>query len=1537
MRQNNWKYKIKRGSAAFLSLLLCVALVCPMFAFAQEADGNTIHIQTQNDLKELAENCRLDTWSQGKTVVLDNNLTLDETADEFLPIPTFGGTLEGNGHTISGLSLDGENSRAGLFDTLQASAEINRLTVVGQVTPSGDGDIIGGLAGKNYGKVSGCSFEGTIRGTVSVGGLVGVNETTGQMINCQFQGTVTGEHYVGGIAGQNTGSLIQCENQGEINTTAVEVSADISNISKLGTTESIPAGTDIGGIAGFSNGVIQSCKNTGNVGYEHMGYNVGGIVGRQSGYLDGCQNTGMINGRKDVGGITGQLEPQVTLRYNEDLLDQLWDELDALQGLSNQAAADAQASSNTLSGSISNLISDIRTAKDAVRGLSSAITDWSNQNIQQIDDIAARISWVIRESEPILDEISDADKILENASSLLAQAVETVKGAGEQGKAAATELQQASKDLQDAATHVKNCKAHLNSALEIAKAAVNGKNVVDVIKNIRDELSAAKSEAQDAKTSLESAVTHGKNAKTKLKAMGKQGSEALDLLTSAMDNLNQGMSSMGTVFNQLATILSTLTKEPAISFTPVDSNVASQGDVLDAALSQVLSSASGLQSSVSSSSDTLLDDFDAINRQLQVIADLLQQQIEEAKEKNAADSFADISDEDADASTAGKIQGAMNSGAVFGDVNVAGIVGSMSVEYDFDPEDDLTKEGTRSLNFQYKTLAVVTGCANEGEVSAKKDYAGGIVGRMDLGAVKTCESYGKVESSSGDYVGGVAGLSRATIRNCSVKCMLSGGDYVGGVVGASEKNTVVSGCYTLVDIPDAGRYFGAVCGTEDGEFTGNYYVSDTLAGLGRISYAGKAEPLSFEEFTQVKGLPEKMTQFTLRFLVEDEEIKSQSFSYGESFGADVFPEIPVKDGYYASWDTDDLTELHFDKTVTAEYKRYVLTLPSQATRESGRPVFLMDGNFDEKADLTVYSIEETEWIHGKKATEQWKLSCSDASQDSYTVRYLSPQETADGYCVYVKQGGQWEKADHTTFGSYLVFSVSGAEAEVAIVPASSMWLMWVLVGLGILILLIILIVVVKKLRKKKKKAPAGQAGAQGQPLPAPAPKRKVAGKKKKRWIPILALVLAALIAIGVFVAVKMGMFVNAYELLQEFSDRPESAMTLSVDTELDDQLTHADIAITKTQVDGHTIACVQNNGISLYYADGAVIMENGKAYQISKLYPDYSSLPSESAKIFQALSFTTSRSGGKVTCSLTAEGENARALLGIFLPEQLENLSDTQKLTVELISADDEIQSLRFSSEGTLMDDAKTPYTISAELKPTEMDETFTVPEPVEETVCSGKTESGTAISEDLFRLLSAWTDLSQEESFTSNVTLGVECNPISLNESMKYERKMVDGEKIGCIRKDDLAVYFANGSFCDQNGVGLNAQDNELTDRAHLLEVLYQVCQNGEFKCVDTGNDTWLYTLTLDEAGMKEVAYAAAPEMETLPVTLTSGSIQIMVKDTSITELDCICTGGLDVLAETEPVTVSAKMNFTHNSGTEVPSAVKNQLIQKGTEENGK
>ena len=1528
MKNNDRIFQPGRWLALFLSLLLSTALLFPGAALAAEAEDGVFHIQTQADLEELAELCRLDTWSQGKTVVLDNDLALDEDAESFLPIPTFSGTFQGGGHTISGLSLDGETANAGLFDTLQADAVVNDLTVVGQAISNG-GDTIGGIAGRNYGTLVNCSFEGAVQGSVSVGGLVGINETTGQITGCQFQGTVTGEHYVGGIVGQNTGTLTGCENTGDINTTAVEVSGDFSDLSLLGTTESVPAGTDIGGIAGFSSGVIQNCTNSGNVGYEHMGYNVGGIVGRQAGYLDGSNNTGSVCGRKDVGGIAGQLEPQVTLRYNEDLLDQLWVELDTLQGLTNQAAADAQASSSALSGSINSLISNISSAKDAVSGLSGALTDWSNDSLEQANDLSSQLAQILQQAGQLLTESGDAAGLLQDAASLLAQAASTVTGSGESGNTAATELQSASEDLQSAAASAENCATHLNSAVEIAGQIANGEDSADALQRLQEEWSAAESEAQNAKTSVESALAHAEAARGELESLGEPDSAALNDLIQAMDSLNQGLSSLDSISSQIAAAADTLTQQSAVSFPLVDSNVTSQGDALDAALAQMLNSASGLQNNISASSNTLLGDFEAINGQITVIVDLLQQQTEETKEKDAADSFEDISDEDLGEPASGKICNAVNSGEVFGDVNVAGIVGSMSLEYDFDPEDDLTQDGTRSLDFQYKTLAVVTGCTNEGDITAKKDYVGGIVGRMDLGAVKACESYSQVESSGGNYVGGIAGLSRATIRDCFVKCPLSGGDYMGGVVGATTENTVVSGCYTLVELLESGQYAGAISGTEDGEFSGNYYVSDTLAGLGRISYGGKAEPLSFEALTQVSGIPAEMTQFTLRFLVEGEEIKSLNFSYGDSFNDDVFPEIPAKDGCYASWDTDNLTELHFDKTVTAEYSRYVLTLPSEVTRESGRSVFLVDGSFDAEATLAVSQTEATDLVHGKKAEEQWVLQCSDTSQDSYTIRYLSPEEDPDGCQIYIRQDGHWEKANCTSFGSYLVFSVSTAETELAVVHSSGMWMFWLLLGAGVLIGLGVLILILRMHPRKKKRRPSGQSAPNTHPLPEGS--QQPGKQRKKRWVPLLILAVLVLAA-GAFAAWKLSSAVNAYDLLTTFANQPESAMTLSLDTELDEQLTHMEMEIHKTQVDGHSVTRIQNGGISLYYADGAVLMENGNAYLLSDLYPDYSQILQEAAQLFHTVSFSTTRSGGTVTYQLTAEGENAKALLRLLIPEQLNDLSDTQKLTLTLTADGDTVKALEITSVGTLVDDEQTQYSISAQLQPQELEGSVSVPEAVQETIRSGATEGQTPISEELFLLLSAWSDLNQEESFSADLLLKADCGPISLDEDLDYEQFRIQDQKIGCIRKNELAVYCSDGVFCDQHGTLLSEQDTELADRTRLLDILRQICLNGTFEFTDTGNDSCLYTMALDEAAMEQVACAAVPEIESMLVSLTSGSIQLTVQQGAITDLRCSCTGTLAAA----PVTITVQAKFTHNSGLELPNAVRVQLCQEGTEEYG-
>ena len=185
--------KRNRRFERVLCLLLALLLPSGLLpaASAKAADEDTLSIGTVQELLDFSKSCSLDTWSQGKTVVLTADLSLEGV--DFSPIPTFGGVFDGNGHTIRGLSLQDGDYPSGLFGILQAGGEIRNLHAAGQVSPSGDADTMGGLVGISYGQIVNCTFQGIVIGSTTVGGLVGLNQSGGRIVNCSFRGSVTGE------------------------------------------------------------------------------------------------------------------------------------------------------------------------------------------------------------------------------------------------------------------------------------------------------------------------------------------------------------------------------------------------------------------------------------------------------------------------------------------------------------------------------------------------------------------------------------------------------------------------------------------------------------------------------------------------------------------------------------------------------------------------------------------------------------------------------------------------------------------------------------------------------------------------------------------------------------------------------------------------------------------------------------------------------------------------------------------------------------------------------------------------------------------------------------------------------------------------------------------------------------------------------------------------------------------------------------------------------------------------------------------------
>ena len=361
---------MRKQKRLWISLMLCLTMMLASFSTVQadeeKEEKKSISIESAEEFVKFAEDCRLDAYSENLTVELTSDIDL--TGIAFAGIPTFGGIFNGNDHVIQGLDIQTEGSAQGLFRYVRAGATIKNLKLEGKIAPTGSRSSVGGLAGENSGAIENCSFSGSVSGTDRVGGLVGYNQITGVIEACHVSGHIQGDHFVGGLTGENNGVIRQCQNEARINTTVQENSVEIADISleSVMESESAVTVTDVGGIAGASMGVIRECENLGSVGYPQIGYNIGGIAGSQSGYIVDCVNRGEIMGRKEVGGIVGQMEPAMRMQFDEDTLQKLQDEMDTMMGLTGQTMAAAQGSIADVNSQISTLKGHVKDAQNAL-------------------------------------------------------------------------------------------------------------------------------------------------------------------------------------------------------------------------------------------------------------------------------------------------------------------------------------------------------------------------------------------------------------------------------------------------------------------------------------------------------------------------------------------------------------------------------------------------------------------------------------------------------------------------------------------------------------------------------------------------------------------------------------------------------------------------------------------------------------------------------------------------------------------------------------------------------------------------------------------------------------------------------------------------------------------------------------------------------------------------------------------------------------------------------------------------------------------
>ena len=1436
-------HRYKKWISMLLALSLLLAL--PATAYAAEAEENTISIYSAEDLSAFSSRCTLDAWSEGMTVELEADISLEGVA--FQPVASFSGTFHGNGHTISGLNLSEGLSLAGLFQRVQEGAVIEDLNVSGTVKASGACEAAGGIAGRNAGTIENCSFSGSISGSSNTGAIAGENTADGEIRACASTGAITGSKMTGGIAGANRGLIIDCENGAYVNTVSADQAISLENVNldfsldmtKLTSGDAILSSYDTGGIAGYNAGTIRACENRAIVGYQHVGYNVGGIAGRSCGYIVSCENAGAVYGRKDVGGIVGQMEPYIEMQLSESTLSKLQTQLDELSGLVDKAADDAEGGVGSVSSSLGGMSSYVKNAADAASDLKLNI----DANGSLLGHGGASGSGNLTVTPP---------------------SVSVDTGAG------------------------------IGSGIDIS--------------------------VEPGSVSID----HGSGV-----------GAGISLDNSPLDIAAGSDVSAGGLLTGNAQIVAA----PDL------------GD-LNSAIGGISGQLSRLNGALSGAAGQLADDVRQINKKFGEVTDTLSQAVSDAA-SNAGDVITDASAIDVDLITLGKVHGCTNTAYVDGDISVGGVAGSMAIEYSYDPEDDVTSDLSAEYKRQYELKAVIQDCTNEGQILSKRSYAGGICGRMDLGLITDSCGFGSVTSDGGDYVGGIAGQTGATVRKSYAKCTLSGSKYVGGIVGAGAAQTVsgasstVSDCYSMVEITNATQFSGAVSGSDAGEFAQNYFVSDTLAGLDTVSLSQKAEPISYDELLQVDALPDAMRQLELTFVADDTVLKTQRFSYGASFGGDIYPEIPEKDGYYGVWDVTDLTELHFDTTVTAVYTRYVTTVPGEARRDSGRPVFFVDGSYDNDAQLTTQALAQSNaglspisaglseaighymsvnpwytWFSApitKEVVEQWSVTLPADGEAVHTVHYLSPSESTRRLAVYVRQDGSWKKAQAESFGSYLTFDVAGEQADIAVVSVVHIWWVWTILAVLLLALLVLIIHLLKKAGSRRKKASPEQSDTDE----LPAKKRKF-----PLWLKVLAMLLALALAAGsVYFFVFRSKFAP-YQALAELNASSELSMRLRLEAEIGDQTLDAAANVGKKTADGHHVTRVEMEGLPLYYAENLVLLENGTAYQLTGAFTDYSSVLAKLVPLYKNTSFETRKDGDASVYEIRVDGAGARELLALLLPDAEGKLSETQPLSASVRMENGAVDEITIDASGSFADAAKTPFSLHVTLGSFDASAGFSVPDAVLESLQNAP-EEGTlpVITEDLFRLMEGWSNLFARETIAADFDVSVDCGPVVVKNSLRYYRAKVDGVTVNCINKSGLNIFFSDeANAVTENGSAASDEAKSLTGTAKLLDTLYLVCQEGEFTSEQDG-EVYRYRVTLDERAMEEFLSILAPEAAKLDIDFSDSSVQVTIENDTLSELSLSCGGSVKVLLTQASADVTGSIVFTDAQMPEVPENVLSAL----------
>jgi len=376
----------RRFGSSVLLLVAAITVLSPnspakaAFAGGTGTSGDPYQIADCTQLAEIDDT----TANLSKAFILTQNISCSGSFTPLINGTTyFSGSFNGNGKTISGLSITCSTINCGLFARVTTNASFQNLTIqspsvssstgcVGALFGLGAGvtttnvDVVGGTIsgaestdgaclGSNVGGLGGYLASGHISGsdvsaTISssgtqVGGVIGwmfgnssCSSSNSRISNSTNSGSVSGTSDTGGLVGE----FYRSGNDG---TCGIFDSSNSGPVTGSGTC------SNVGGVAGsVTGGTISNVSNTATV-TAGTCPSTGGLIGQLRGgtassnaSLTRSWNSGTVNGRWYVGGIVGYCDadyPRISLSFNIGAISTSSSQVGGLIGVSDCMVSDS--------------------------------------------------------------------------------------------------------------------------------------------------------------------------------------------------------------------------------------------------------------------------------------------------------------------------------------------------------------------------------------------------------------------------------------------------------------------------------------------------------------------------------------------------------------------------------------------------------------------------------------------------------------------------------------------------------------------------------------------------------------------------------------------------------------------------------------------------------------------------------------------------------------------------------------------------------------------------------------------------------------------------------------------------------------------------------------------------------------------------------------------------------------------------------------------------------------------------------------------